>query len=335
MPRNTIHLPTKETYDLWASTYDTDGNILQSLDSRGLQNILLPRMIDSLLIQAIDVTEKPCLALPLRFIDLGCGTGRATMALQEALRSVNNIFRVRDRTPCSTQPFVQTLSVEIKGLDASDGMLKVAEKRVPSPITLSIDNFDDKAGGIPEAFAASLAITTSFERYDLEQPIEASSSIDPAHAIVCSLVIEHLQSLHAFFEHLIKARLIRPQGFLLLTNMHPDMAQGAQQRLATPQKGANGHLVTGAGFIDAATGDKIRAEGGFAHTIPDVLATASAHGFQLVGNDEMEEMKVELWMLDKGLVDAKRGLKWAESGVMCWFGGVFRYIKSAQNDRQS
>lgn len=255
------------------------------------------------------------------------------MALQEALRSVNSIFRVRDPAPGSTQPIAKTFSVEIKGLDASDGMLKVAENRVPSPLTVSIDN---EARAILESFAASLCITTSFERYDLEQPIETSGSIHPAHAIVCSLVIEHLQSLHAFFEHLIKARLIRPQGFLLLTNMHPDMAQGAQPRLTTPQKaGANGHLVTGAGFIDAATGDKIRAEGDFAHTIPDVLAAASAHGFQLVGNDKMEEMKVEPWMLEQGLVDVQRGRKWAESGVMCWFGGVFRYIEREQNDRQS
>ncbi|MDI1487742.1 MAG: hypothetical protein OHK93_007014 [Ramalina farinacea] len=229
---------------------------------------------------------------------------------------------------------MEILSVEIKGLDASDGMLKIAKNRVPSPLTLSFDNIDDKARGIPESSAASLAITTSFERYDLEQPIETQSSIHSAHAVVCSLVIEHLQSLDAFFEHLIQARLIRPQGFLLLTNMHPDMAQGAQPRLTTPQKaGANGHLVTGAGFIDAATGDKIRAEGDFAHTIPEVVAAASAHGFQLIGNDEMEEMKVEPWMLDKGLVDAERGRKWAESGVMCWFGGVFRYIEREKNER--
>ena len=277
----------------------------------------------------------PCLALPLRFNDLGCGTGRATMALQEALRHVNSIFRVRDPAACSTHPFAETLSVEIKGLDASDGMLQVAENRVPSSLTMSIDNLGDEARGTPEPFAASLAITTSFERYDLEQPIETSSSIHPAHAIVCSLVIEHLQSLHGFFEHLIDARLIRPQGFLLLTNMHPDMAQGAQPCLTTLQKeGASGRLVTGAGFIDAATGDKIRAEGGFAHTISDVLAAASAHGFQLIGNDEMEEMKVEPWMLEHGLVDVKRGRKWAESGVMCWFGAVFRYIEREQNDRQ-
>ena len=335
MPRNTIHLPTKETYDLWASTYDTDGNILQSLDSRGLQNILLPRLIDSLLLQAIEVTEKPCLALPLRLIDLGCGTGRATMALQEALRSVNNIFGVRDGIHCSTQPFAQTLTVEIKGLDASDGMLKVAETRVPSPLIVSIDSCGDEARGTPEPFAASLAITTSFERYDHEKPIETSNSIHPAHAIVCSLVIEHLQSLDAFFQHLIEARLIRPQGFLLLTNMHPDMAQGAQPGLTSPQKGANGHLVTGAGFIDAATGDKIRAEEGFAHTIPDVLAAASAHGFQLVENDELEEMRVEPWMLEQGLVDVKRGRKWAESGVLCWFGGVFKYTEREQNVTQT
>ena len=256
------------------------------------------------------------------------------MALQEALRSTNSIFRALDPAPCYAQPFAKTLSVEIKGLDASDGMLKVAEDRVVSPLTVSMDKSGDEARGTPESFPASLAITASFERYDLEQPLDTSSSINPAHAVVCSLVIEHLQSLHAFFEHLIEAQLIQPKGFLLLTNMHPDMAQGAQPRLTTPQKGANGHLVTGAGFIDAATGDKIRAEGDFAHTIPDVLAAASAHGFELVGNDEMEEMKVEPWMLEKGLVDAKRGRKWAESGVMCWFGGIFRYVERDWNDSQ-
>ncbi|KAL8954234.1 MAG: hypothetical protein Q9183_007251, partial [Haloplaca sp. 2 TL-2023] len=55
-----------ETYNQWASTYDTDGNFLQALDSMMMQHLL----------QDFKATLPPL--SKQRLIDLGCGTGRNT-----------------------------------------------------------------------------------------------------------------------------------------------------------------------------------------------------------------------------------------------------------------
>ena len=80
----------------------------------------------------------PIQALPLRFIDLGCGTGRATMALQEALQDVVNTDRFQRLISHCERPASETTNIEIKGLDASEGMLKVAKGRVPSLRTFEL-----------------------------------------------------------------------------------------------------------------------------------------------------------------------------------------------------
>lgn len=63
------YLDTTTAYDLWSEVYDTDGNFLQALDTVEMQD-LLPRLISML------TTPKPW-----NIVDLGCGTGRNTLAL--------------------------------------------------------------------------------------------------------------------------------------------------------------------------------------------------------------------------------------------------------------
>ena len=102
----------------------------------------------------------------------------------------------------------------------------------------------------------------------------------------------------------------------------PSFSSGASADAATPGE----RLVSGAGFKDLSTGSKIRAADDWAHTIPEVLEAATAKGFELVGDHMMEEMRVEEWMLEEGVVDRRRGEKWAKGGVLCWVGGVVRYV---------
>ncbi|KAI9759782.1 MAG: hypothetical protein M4579_002081 [Chaenotheca gracillima] len=93
MTRPIIYLPTVEAYDRWAEVYDTDNNILQGVDDHELAS-LLPRFLNML-------SESP------RIVDLGCGTGRNTIKLIGAGRT-------------------------IVGLDASPKMLDIARGRCES-----------------------------------------------------------------------------------------------------------------------------------------------------------------------------------------------------------
>lgn len=90
------HIPTQDAYDEWASVYDTDGNMLQSIDDAELAS-LLPELI-SLVLQRS--SNRP------GFLDLGCGTGRNTAKLL-------NYAWPQDR------------QVDLMALDFSKGMLGV------------------------------------------------------------------------------------------------------------------------------------------------------------------------------------------------------------------
>ncbi|KAL8866644.1 MAG: hypothetical protein Q9174_006175, partial [Haloplaca sp. 1 TL-2023] len=68
---NILQIPqVDETYDQWASTYDTDGNFLQALDS-----LMMPQLLQGF------VAALPSPSKPANLIDLGCGTGRNTRLL--------------------------------------------------------------------------------------------------------------------------------------------------------------------------------------------------------------------------------------------------------------
>lgn len=88
------YLDTTEAYDLWSEVYDTDGNFLQALDTVEMRK-LLPQFLQNL-------------NSPRKLVDLGCGTGRNTKALQEIP------------------------NVEVVGLDGSPKMLEVARKNLKS-----------------------------------------------------------------------------------------------------------------------------------------------------------------------------------------------------------
>lgn len=381
MPRTVQLLPNNQAYDLWAPFYDSDGNILQSLDSFSLSDLLLPRLFDTLAPKSQSVANASGLDPedePIRITDLGCGTGRATLALISALKDPSNSYDI-------SRIFFhrgngKSRAIHITGLDSSEGMLGVAQARVPALFTIEVDHTSSTASD-SEQQASRLTVQTRFQLYDILAASGTDSlstpSPQPADAIVCALVIEHLASLSAFFSHLVSSRLLKPGGCLLLTNMHPDMAGGATPSSSlqsstnftsaknsgaksddatdreSPGTSAVGpsHNPTGAGFNDVATGNKIRAENSFAHTIPDVLRAADTARFRIVDGTEsqapatvpargpnntgtatkkdgyrgVEELRVERWMIDEGIVDVKRGEKWAIGGVRCWFGMLLRW----------
>lgn len=104
------HIGTQEAYDQWAAVYDTDGNMLQSIDDDEL-NTLLPSLLDQ-----ITSTSGPV----INILDLGCGTGRNTARLL-------------------SHPWPAAKTINITGLDFSTAMLSHARTKL-APLATSTKN---------------------------------------------------------------------------------------------------------------------------------------------------------------------------------------------------
>ncbi|PYH99643.1 S-adenosyl-L-methionine-dependent methyltransferase [Aspergillus ellipticus CBS 707.79] len=232
---------------------------------------------DGSFLQALDTIEMRHL-LPLflqlltrvsgsdttKLIDLGCGTGRNTLLLAE----------------------VAAPEMKIIGLDASPGMLDVAREAIHRAALNSNESLTDRV---------SLGI------FDLlHRPLEVPANSLGAAGVISTLVLEHIP-LQQFFES--ATMLLRPGGYLLVTNMHSDMG-----------------AISQAGFVDTVTGTKIRPTS-FSHTLKDVVAAADQAGFQMekLGGQSAWERTVDETLA--GLL-GQRAKKW--TGVTVWFGICFK-----------
>ena len=101
--KRTRYLDPTAAYDLWSAVYDTDGNILQALDTIEMRS-LLP-----------DLLSRLPHHQAWKIVDLGCGTGRNSMQLLDV--------------PEAT----------IICLDASPKMLEIARRRLDERMT-SLDD---------------------------------------------------------------------------------------------------------------------------------------------------------------------------------------------------
>ena len=95
------HIGTQDAYDQWASVYDSDGNMLQSIDDDEL-NTLLPPVLNR-------VTQYS--RTNIYILDLGCGTGRNTARLV-------------------SHTWPSDVRVCVTGLDFSAGMLQLAHTKL-------------------------------------------------------------------------------------------------------------------------------------------------------------------------------------------------------------
>lgn len=173
----------------------------------------------------------------------------------------------------------------INALDLSPGMLEIARSRVA---TTSLP----KGKPIPDI---------RFYEYDA---LKADSfpdvqTLEKADVVLSTLVLEHLP-LDVFFDAL--KSFAKEGGYVVITNMHAEMGRKSQ-----------------AGFVDEASGEKIRGES-FVYEVQEVVDAGRKWGFSL--EVEVMERGVMVDDLKNGIV-GERGRKWI--GVMCWFGMVLRY----------
>ncbi|KAJ5291691.1 methyltransferase [Penicillium angulare] len=278
------YVGTVEAYDKWAEVYDTDGNFLQRLDTIELR-VLLPRFLDAVK-SRFKSTEQ------LKLVDLGCGTGRNTVQLLKTLSK----YKENEDTDQSHDGKTSATQIEVIGVDASPGMLEVAQKTVQSAFTQN------------ESQSAEVSLGV----FDLLKPISDGNRLPTplqqtgAAGVISTLVLEHIP-LREFFE--AASAMMQPGGYLLITNMHADMGALSQ-----------------AGFTDPQTGVKIRPTS-YCHSTAEVLAAATGAGFHIKnligekgGNAVLERA------VDENLGDilGARAKKWV--GINVWFGVCFSKI---------
>jgi malonyl-CoA O-methyltransferase len=113
-----------------------------------------------------------------------------------------------------------------------------------------------------------------FARHDITAPLPfKSASFD---RVLCCLVLEHIPNLSAFFAEL--KRICRPEGFLLLSAMHPAMML----------------LGITARFTDPATGRETRPQS-YPHQIADFIMAATQAGLRL---DHLSEHSIDQALAD-------------------------------------
>ncbi|TVY33591.1 putative methyltransferase, partial [Lachnellula subtilissima] len=190
MTSKPIHsIPTKDLYARWAKVYDSDGNILQSID-----DALLP----SLLTQAFSLVPSS-FSFPLTIMELGAGTGRNTVKLLQPREGVEigNVI----------------------ALDLSAEMLALAKSRCSSLASTSTST---------STSASTLASSPKIDFYEFDalQPSsfpEVQALEGKAGLVLSTLVLEHLP-LKIFFST-IKKLLKKEGGVLVMTNMHAEMGR--------------------------------------------------------------------------------------------------------------
>lgn len=102
-------VPTEQLYEQWASTYDTDGNVLQAVDDVQLHR-LLPEFV------RMTCNHNDSASGALKILDLGCGTARNTRKLLQADWEVD---------------------VDLVGWDSSGAMLDIARTKCEAVSTPS------------------------------------------------------------------------------------------------------------------------------------------------------------------------------------------------------
>lgn len=128
------------------------------------------------------------------------------------------------------------------------------------------------------------AATIHFIEHDLRELLPlAEGAFD---RVICCLVTEHIQHLESFFREL--KRICRPDGFVIVSALHPAMLlRGIQARFTDPATGRETRPLSFphgiADYVMAATRAGLRFDHLSEHAVDEALAARSERGRKYLG----------------------------------------------------
>jgi malonyl-CoA O-methyltransferase len=183
------------------------------------------------------------------------------------------------------EPEVTRLLGDVDGLDFADigcgtgrWTLKLAAAGA-RPIGL-----DFSEAMLAKAKVKPGAAAARFIHHDLAKPMPlADAAFD---RVLCSLVLEHIADLDLLFAEM--RRICRPDGFVVVSAMHPAMMlRGIQARFTHPETGRDtrpqSHANTIADYLMAAVRAGLRLEHIGEHAVDETLAAASPRAKKYLG----------------------------------------------------
>jgi SAM-dependent methyltransferase len=218
----TRYVPTVDAYNTWAEVYDTDGNMLQSIDDFELDK-LFPEFVS-----LASPQNKQTLKFQdrIEIVDLGCGTGRNTLRLLQAA-------------------WPWGVDVKVTGIDASSGMLERARSKIEAYLS-----------SLPDSLPLKKWRSANFILHDflaLQNPNGPPIFLPPPHlhsntfdALISTLVLEHFP-LAPFFHTL--SSLLKTGGVALVTNMHPGMGSQSQAGFVSQDEEGKAIKVRGTSWV--------------------------------------------------------------------------------------
>ena len=179
----------------------------------------------------------------------------------------------------TTLKLLNLASATIVGLDATPQLLELARHKSK-----------DALASLPQDTRAAEV------QYEVYNPLihpEAPRCAQNAHGLISTLALEHIP-LVEFFE--ATSKLVQSGGYLLVTDLHPDLARIAGYTLTDKE---SGEPMWTASYV---------------HPIDDVRAEAPKWGLEVL---EVHEASPK----DPNMVGAIRG-NW--EGVKCWVGYILK-----------
>ncbi|MEE9211370.1 MAG: class I SAM-dependent methyltransferase [Phycisphaeraceae bacterium] len=183
------------------------------------------------------------------------------------------------------EPWLERLLGDVAGLaiiDIGCGTGRHALRWAAAGASVTAVDFSD--GMLAKARTKPGAQAVRFVRHDLAQRLPFDDAA--FDRVTCCLVLDHIRDLDHLFGEM--ARICRPDGFVVVSVMHPAMMlRGVQARFTDPTTGRQMQPASApnqiSSYVTAAIGAGLRIDHISEHAVDDVLAARSPRARKYLG----------------------------------------------------